>query len=206
MSLTMTADTVRAVLEGTVVGGNGYGISHSWNGSVLTVTSDSGSSAADLRGPAGPAGSDAERLIVTVSETAGGYASDKSFGEICEAIEQGVLPVARLLGANGESYGQLVSFAAERMLQFSAWLHGGTVDASTVITIGADDAVYVTYPAEPAAVGVSAVKSDSTVTVTVSYDDLSEEIATITLNEDGDPVSVTREGVTCALSWEGFDE
>lgn len=205
MSLTMTADTICAVLTGTVVGGKGYGISHRWDGSVLTVSSDSGSSSADLRGPAGPAGTEAVKLLVTVTETDGVYTADKTFAELSEAIEGGILPVVRLIGANGESYGQLVSYAAERMLQFSMWLHGGGVDASTVIGIGVDDKVNVTYPTEPQAVAVSAVKTDDTVTVTVSYADLSSEVTTITLDVNSDPVSVTQNGVTCAMSWEGFD-
>lgn len=44
---------------GLVVGGGGStgGIRHSWDGTVLTVKSDSGTSSADLQGPPGPAGS-----------------------------------------------------------------------------------------------------------------------------------------------------
>ena len=40
-------------------GGSGSsGVSHSWNGTVLTVTSDAGTSSADLRGPAPVKGTD----------------------------------------------------------------------------------------------------------------------------------------------------
>lgn len=59
MELNITGDTLTAVLTGQVVGGNGCGIFHKWDGSVLTVTSDSGTSSADLRGPAGADGKDA---------------------------------------------------------------------------------------------------------------------------------------------------
>lgn len=209
MSIVMKPDTLQAVLTGMVVGGKGYGISHRWDGSVLTVYSDSGSSSADLLGPQGPqgiAGSVAERLLVTVTKgTDGSYAADTSFGDIEAAIAGGVQPSVKLVGANGESYGQLVSYASGRMVQFSAWLHGGTVDASTVVTVDADDQVYVTYPTEPRVVGVSARKDGSTVTVTVSYADLSSRELVIALNEDGDPVSVTEDGAVCTLTWEGFD-
>lgn len=37
-------------------GKDGVSVTHSWNGTVLTITSASGTSSADLRGPQGPAG------------------------------------------------------------------------------------------------------------------------------------------------------
>ena len=37
-------------------GKDGISATHSWNGTVLTITSASGTSSADLRGPAGPQG------------------------------------------------------------------------------------------------------------------------------------------------------
>ena len=56
MSENERTPTVCARLKAVIAGGKGYGISHRWDGTVLTVTSDSGSSSADLVGPRGPAG------------------------------------------------------------------------------------------------------------------------------------------------------
>ena len=54
------------------------GITHSWNGTVLTVTSDSGTSSADLKGDTGirgPQGS-AGAVMIDPALTQGGYAAD----------------------------------------------------------------------------------------------------------------------------------
>lgn len=48
---------VKELAEGGT-GGTGGGVSHSWNGTVLTVTSGAGSSSADLRGPLPVKGTD----------------------------------------------------------------------------------------------------------------------------------------------------
>lgn len=50
---------VKELAEGGTGGTGGSGtVSHSWNGTVLTVTSDAGSSSADLRGPMPVKGTD----------------------------------------------------------------------------------------------------------------------------------------------------
>ena len=66
-----------ACLKAVVTGGKGYGISHSWDGSVLTVSSDSGSSSADLKGPAGM-----PLFVVEFRLENGGYVANHSFDEI----------------------------------------------------------------------------------------------------------------------------
>ena len=53
---------------------------------------------------------------------------------------------------------------------------------------------------------IIAVKTDADVTVTVEYLDGSNVVTIITLNDDGAPVTVERDGQTCTLTWEGFDE
>lgn len=53
---------------------------------------------------------------------------------------------------------------------------------------------------------VSAVKGDGAVTVTATYADGRDEVSTIVLDDDENPVSVIKDGVTTALNWEGFDE
>lgn len=50
------------------------------------------------------------------------------------------------------------------------------------------------------------VKADNVVTVTATYDDLTTGTSVITLDDEGDPVTVVRNGVACTLIWEGFDE
>ena len=49
---------VKELAEGGTGGTGGGSVSHSWNGTVLTVTSDAGSSSADLRGPMPVKGTD----------------------------------------------------------------------------------------------------------------------------------------------------
>lgn len=50
------------------------------------------------------------------------------------------------------------------------------------------------------------VKADTDVTVTAEYLDGSSEVTLITLDANGDPISVARDGEVCSLTWEGFDE
>ena len=113
MKADFTSDAIAAVLTAQVVGGNGYGISHSWDGTVLTVTSDSGTIAADLRGPAGaqgepgPAGADgrdAALFAVTLTqEDDDRFRADRPFGQVQEAIQRGDRVVAVWEPGNGET-------------------------------------------------------------------------------------------------------
>lgn len=52
---------------------------------------------------------------------------------------------------------------------------------------------------------VTVVKTDDSVTVTEIYAAGRQEVTTIALGENGYPVSVTRDGSTTELTWEGFD-
>ena len=51
-------EALEAKVKELAEGGTGGGVSHSWNGTVLTVTSGAGSSSADLRGPLPVKGTD----------------------------------------------------------------------------------------------------------------------------------------------------
>lgn len=101
-----------ACLKAVVIGGKGYGISHSWDGSVLTVSSDSGSSSADLMGPAGargPAG--VETVVAEVRLENGECVSNLSFAEIKEHIDAGDTVVCDYVGMDSRTRCQLTTFA-----------------------------------------------------------------------------------------------
>lgn len=53
---------------------------------------------------------------------------------------------------------------------------------------------------------ISAVKADSTITVTTTLEDGSTSTSVITLDENEYPVSIVTDGVECALELAGFDE
>lgn len=53
---------------------------------------------------------------------------------------------------------------------------------------------------------IHTVKSDDGVTVTAVYSDGRNIVTVIVLNDSGDPISVTKDGESCTLTWEGFDE
>lgn len=55
------------------------------------------------------------------------------------------------------------------------------------------------------ATDVKVVRSDDTITVTVTYADGAESVSVIDLDENEYPVSITTDGTACAVSWEGFD-
>ena len=204
MSLHVKTPAVHAVLKGMAAGGRGYGISHSWEGTVLTVTSDSGTSAADLVGPAGAL------LLVTVTECEDGtYAADKTYGDIAAAVERGDLVLTRVVMENGnELYGQLGVFSPQ-LASFSTYMEYGALNLCLFCHVFADDRVEITYPPaeeEMLPYLVTVTKAGDTVTVKVSYSDFHDEDTVLTLDEKGVPVSVTRNGDSCTLDWEGFDE
>ena len=223
MSLQITAPTIQARLRAVVPGGKGYGISHQWEGTVLTVTSDSGSSSADLMGPVGPAGdfhqlTEAEKLVFLeeAKEYIGphlfvaelrwendGYTPDKSFGELSEAISAGKTVVCDLIGADSRTrctLGTYTDYSAVFVLH-------SPLGADEYFVITAEGVTHI-LPEEdeeelPSRVAV--VKSDAAVTVTAAYA-LTDEVTTIALDDNGDPVSVTKDGTTITLEWSGFDE
>ena len=189
--------TIRAKLCGMVVGGNGYGISHRWDGTVLTVTSDSGTSSADLEGPAG-----ASRFVVAMTETDGTFIADKTFAEAKAAFDEGNVVVADW--TNLKLRGQLTGYAND-LLEFTFHSFLG---ADEYLILSADGTIThlvseVGKEKVPSRVIVN--KTDTALQVTATVDGV-DQVTTIALNEDGDPVSVTKGGKTTTLTWEGFDE
>ena len=57
---------------------------------------------------------------------------------------------------------------------------------------------------EPKATNVSVVKSDSTVTITATLEDNSQSVTVITIDENDVPTKITKDGMECPISWEGF--
>lgn len=196
MSLEIEVPTVYAKLRGMVAGGKGYGISHRWDGTVLTVTSDSGSSSADLVGPAG------ELFVVRFEETGGVYTADKTFAEVKAAVDQGDVVVGDW--TNTGYRGQLTGID-EDVLLFT--FHSFTGE-SACLALRSDNTVdYLESEVgkENMPSRVAVVKTDAQITVTATYG-WNDEETVISLNDDGDPVSVTKGDQTTVLTWEGFDE
>jgi hypothetical protein len=58
---------------------------------------------------------------------------------------------------------------------------------------------------DAAPTSVSAVKSGNTINVTAVYGKSGTSLSTITLDENGYPIGVTKDGVDCAVTWGGFE-
>lgn len=209
MSLTKETNRVYAALTGTVVGGKGHGISHRWDGTVLTVSSDSGTSSADLQG----AGA---KTVVTVTEIGdGSYAADMTFPQVTAAIAAGDA-VAVEWHPNGNTVYVLPLLVHEASAVYFQGDFLGT--ASVYFRLNSDNTVEkLEFPYEPHrdVTAVSVSKSDLTqtddnwygyyyITVDSTYADGGTDQVVITLDHTEKPISVTRNGVECTLTWEGF--
>lgn len=304
MELNVISDAVTAVITGQVVGGNGYGISHSWEGAVLTVTSDSGTASADLRGPAGPQGERGEQgpageqgpvgptgaqgeqgpagvqgeqgpagaqgpagpkgeqgaqgpvgaqgepgpagadgkdaVLLTVTLTQEGensFRGDVAFGDVLAAVERGDRVVALWAPMGSEVYMfPVVAYSASDVYFQNDYLGSACVsfclrsdetvtcvnmpycrlpevtegENGKVLTVA--DGVWqaMELPKEedvlpPGAVSVAVSRSGSEVTVAAAYNDGTEAVSVIALDENDYPLSVTTDGVVCQISWEGFE-
>lgn len=154
-------------------------------------------------------------FVVTVTGSdADGYTADKTFADITAAVDANERIITQLYaGERGSFYAQLTA-CSDTMIKFSGWQRTGEFDLSFVITMTPDGAVTVSYPEYPepkveeeaVAVSIATVKTDNAVTVTAAYDDDSTSVSVITLDDNGYPVSITTDGVTTTLSWEGFDD
>ena len=170
---------------------------------MLHVTSDSGTSSADLMGPAG-------RLYVVniIEQDDGSYRADKTFAEIAGAVEEGRVVLCRVAFPNEyEIYGYLALYSSQ-VVSFSTYMEFGILPLRIFYHISADDRVTITYPDKDTAEMpylVRASKSDTTITVTATYSDFRDEVTVLELDENGVPVSVTKDGDLCTLQWEGFD-
>lgn len=199
----METPTIHAQLRGVVAGGKGYGISHSWNGTVLTVTSDSGTSSADLIGPAGPMGT--KQYVVTFTENEGTFTADKTFAEVKAVVGDGNLVVADWLFLSGALRGHLTGLS-DALLEFTFHSFLG---ADEYLILGADDVVthVVSDVGEETLPSlVSVTKIDENTIEVVETCGWGDETTNIALNENGDPVSVTKGDEIIHLRWWGFDE
>ena len=199
-----------ACLKAVVVGGKGYGISHSWDGSVLTVSSDSGSSSADLMGPAG-----VETVVAELRLEDGVYVSNLSFAEIKGHIDAGDTVVCDFVGMDSRTRCPLINFtdySATFVLQsiFGADEHFYiTADGVTHMAAASeDDGEKEVFPEDILLPHlVSVVKAENTVLVTANYSvgDGRSVMTTIELNDNGDPISIARGDEVCSLTWKGFE-
>ena len=57
----------------------------------------------------------------------------------------------------------------------------------------------------PQVTSMTVTKADSTVTIAMTLEDGSTSQSVITLDENDYPVSIVTDGVTCSVTWEGFD-
>ena len=84
-------------------------------------------------------------------------------------------------------------------------------DVGKVLSVNSEGRWVATEPTEieiePVATSVASVmdSANSVVTITTNYNDGSESVSVITLDDSGNPISVTTDGVTCSMAWEGFD-
>lgn len=145
-----------------------------------------------------------ELFVVRFTETDGTYTANKPFAEVKAAIDRGDVVVGDWVMTSGTQRGQLTGVSNE-ILEFT--FHGYWCTDEYLI-LKYDNSVdhivsEVGKGKMPSLVAV--VKTDTQLTVTATYG-WKDEVTTIALNDDGDPISVTKDGVTTTLTWEGFDE
>ena len=146
----------------------------------------------------------AKLMVLTITQDVeGAYHADKPFAEVRAALDAGHSVVCCWdMGDGTVRSGQLTT-DAESILVFTFHSLSGTDDYQI---FKADEAVtHMAAEAEKKLVSVATVKNGASLTVTAGYDDGSTGTVVITLNADGDPVTVVKAGITCNLTWEGFE-
>lgn len=148
-----------------------------------------------------------ELFVVRFTETDGTYTADKTFAEVKAALDGGNVVVADW--TNLKLRGQLTGYSDD-LLEFTFHSFLG---ADAYLILQSDNTVThlvseVGKEKIPSQVSVAKNGNVITVTATVSgsLGGFGDEVTTITLNDDGDPVSVTKDGKTTTLTWSGFDE
>ena len=171
---------------------------------MLTVRSDSGSSSADLMGPMGATGPAGGKMFVAEFRLAdGAFVCDKSFEEVKVAVAAGDVVVCEFVGVDSRTRGQLTT-CTDYSITF---VMQSILGADEYFTLTADGITHMTADNESekdAPSGVNVIKDGNNVTVTAVYG-FSEEVTTIALDDSGVPVTVTKDGKTTTLTWEGFD-
>lgn len=106
-----------------------------------------------------------------------------------------------MLTVAGEVQAALRILRASDKHLISTFVFDIVVEAEPSYLVNPPETAKGTLPAS-----IIAVKADTDVTVTAEYTDGSSDVTTITLDANGDPISVARDGEVCTLTWEGFDE
>lgn len=78
-----------------------------------------------------------------------------------------------------------------------------------VKTVDSNGQITATESAEavsdlPAVTAIGMVQNDSTINMSVTYEGGASVESVITLDSDGYPVTIVTDGVSCAVTWEGF--
>lgn len=145
----------------------------------------------------------ANSFIVVFTKVNDVWQADKTFAATKAAITKGDVVVCDFVSGTQQSRGQLIVHT-DAVISFEVPFWSGV---NTYFSLSADESVNVFESEEEELFPytVSAVKSDNTVTVTAAYSDMTTSITTITLDDNGYPVGVTKDGKDCALSWGGFE-
>ena len=107
-------------------GKDGVSVTHAWNGTVLTVTSASGTSSADLKGEKGDTGASVE-VDDTLSK-AGAAADAKATGDALNALNEANAAQDERLTALEQESG--IPSTSLRMLGWRIWIRRWTITAS----------------------------------------------------------------------------
>lgn len=105
-----------------------------------------------------------------------------------------------MLTVAGEVQAALRILRASDKHLISTFVFDIVVEAEPSYLVNPPDTAKGTLPAS-----IIAVKTDADVTVTAEYLDGSSEVTLITLDANGDPISVARDGEVCSLTWKGFE-
>lgn len=148
----------------------------------------------------------ASSFVVAFENVNGTWKADKTFAAVKAAITKGDVVVCDYV-ANGNSGRGELYIHDDTMIGF-VWHYFTGID--TYFNLKADESVVVFEGAavdNSAAMPISIVttKDDKTITVSAIYGDATTSVSTITLDDDGFPVGVTKDGKDCALAWGGFD-
>ena len=147
----------------------------------------------------------ANSFVVAFENVNGTWKADKTFAAVKAAITKGDVVVCDYVKSNESGRGELYSHS-DIVIGF-VWHYFTGVD--TYFNLHNDESVEVYegagYDNGAMPISVIATKEDKTVTVTAMYGDASTSVSTITLDDNGYPVGVTKDGKDCALAWGGFD-
>lgn len=138
---------------------------------------------------------------IAITESGGIFTADKTFAEAKAALDEGNVVVAEW--TNLKLRGQLTGYADD-LLEFTFHSFMGTDEYLILQNDNTVTHLVSEVGEEKIPSRVIVKKTDASLQVTATVDGV-DQVTTIALNEDGDPVSVTKDGKTTTLTWEGFE-